>query len=324
MSLVSQPRNHLDLEALRTFLIAIEEGSFTAAAAILYKTPSAVSYRIKGLEENLGIQLLERTTHSVAPTEAGKRLASKAENLLDLHQRFYDELDVIKTGIEPSFTIVINNLLYDDAAAAKLLKHLCARFETVAFKVQKSVFTGVWDYMIHENGSFAIGAPSFHAIDESFVTTPLGLIDWVLVGSPRHPALRAGKDIDEAAVKALPAVNVEDTSTHSDGRPAWRLAGQEEIIVPNLLTKMHCHAEGLGVGFLPRPIAQPWIEDGRLAELAVEGIVRQPSPMSLVRKKNDDGRVGDYLEHLIGIEHDLIKPFLLPIGIAGDDGRSTR
>ena len=134
-----QPRNHLDLEALRTFVIAIELGSFTATAQVLYKTPSAISYRIKGLEDNLGIKLIERTTHSVTPTEAGKRLAAKAQDLLELHQCFYDELDIIKTGIESSFTLVVNNLLYDDAAAARLLAHLSDKFHSAAFKVQKSV-----------------------------------------------------------------------------------------------------------------------------------------------------------------------------------------
>lgn len=306
-------RHHLDLEALQTFLLVIEEGSFTAAAAILYKTPSAISYRIKALEESLGIQLLERTTHSITPTMAGKRLASKAQSLLELHRCFYDELDVIKTGIEPSFTLVFNNLLYDDTAAAELLAHLGNKFGSAAFKVQKSVFTGVWDYLIHEGGSFAIGTPSYHSIDENFITTPLGLIEWVLVCSPNHPIMRKHDGVTGDSIKQYPVVNVQDTSVHSDGRPAWRLEGQEEIIVPNLATKIWCHAAGLGIGFLPKPIAETWISEGKLCELTVEGVKRQPSPMSYARRKSDNGRIGNYLEYLIKRDHKLVQPFLSPL-----------
>ena len=45
-----EPSRNLDLETLHTFLIVVEQRSLSAAAAILYKTPSAVSYRIKNLE----------------------------------------------------------------------------------------------------------------------------------------------------------------------------------------------------------------------------------------------------------------------------------
>lgn len=305
-----QPRNHLDLEALRTFVIALELGSFTATAQVLYKTPSAISYRIKGLEDNLGIKLIERTTHSVTPTEAGKRLAAKAQDLLELHQCFYDELDIIKTGVESSFTLVVNNLLYDDGAVARLLAHLSDKFHSAAFKVQKSVFMGVWDYMIHDGGSFAIGAPSFHSIDESFVATPLGLIEWTLVCGPTHPILRSGKPVDEEALRDYPAVNIQDSSVHTDGRPAWRLMGQEEILVPNLETKILCHRAGLGIGFLPRPIAEERIGAGELRELHAKDVNRQPSPMSYVRPKKDTGLIGNYLELLIEQRHELIRPFL--------------
>lgn len=63
-----------DLNILGAFLIAAEERSFTKAAKRLGVSPSAVSHAIRGLEENLGVRLLSRTTRNVAPTEAGRDL----------------------------------------------------------------------------------------------------------------------------------------------------------------------------------------------------------------------------------------------------------
>ena len=58
------------------FAAVAEAGSFTRAAVELDLTPSAVSHAMRQLEERLGIRLLNRTTRSLAPTEAGERLLS--------------------------------------------------------------------------------------------------------------------------------------------------------------------------------------------------------------------------------------------------------
>lgn len=63
--------NYNDLHA---FLMVTREGSFTKAAGKLGISQSALSHTIRGLEERLGILLLNRTTRSVSPTEAGERL----------------------------------------------------------------------------------------------------------------------------------------------------------------------------------------------------------------------------------------------------------
>src|SRR3954464_8002276 len=62
------------LSDLRPFRAVARERSFTRAAAHIGVSPSALSHRIRGLEERLGVRLLTRTTRSVAPTEAGERL----------------------------------------------------------------------------------------------------------------------------------------------------------------------------------------------------------------------------------------------------------
>src|SRR3954447_23465776 len=65
-------RNSLD--GLLAFIAVGQERSFTNAAAKLGVSQSALSHTIRQLEERLGGRLLTRTTRSVSPTEAGKRL----------------------------------------------------------------------------------------------------------------------------------------------------------------------------------------------------------------------------------------------------------
>jgi DNA-binding transcriptional LysR family regulator len=65
---------HDDLNVLSAFLTVAEERSFTKAAKRLSVSQSALSHAIRGLEEQVGVRLLARTTRSVAPTEAGEEL----------------------------------------------------------------------------------------------------------------------------------------------------------------------------------------------------------------------------------------------------------
>src|SRR5258705_1592519 len=63
-----------NLNDLSAFLTVGKERSFTKAAAKIGVSQSALSHTVRGLEERLGLRLLNRTTRSVAPTEAGDRL----------------------------------------------------------------------------------------------------------------------------------------------------------------------------------------------------------------------------------------------------------
>ena len=85
-----------DLGGVAVFVSVVKEGSFSAAARELSLTPSAVSKRIAGLEDSLGVSLLRRTTRMIALTEAGQEFfdicsrslsaISDAEEMLSKHR----------------------------------------------------------------------------------------------------------------------------------------------------------------------------------------------------------------------------------------------
>lgn len=79
----------------RAFAAVVRHGTFTRAAAHLGVSPSALSQTIRNLEARLGARLLNRTTRSTSPTEAGSRLAAKLLPLID-------DLDALATtAVEP-------------------------------------------------------------------------------------------------------------------------------------------------------------------------------------------------------------------------------
>jgi DNA-binding transcriptional LysR family regulator len=108
---------------LRAFAAIAEHGSFTRAASHLGISPSALTQTIRALEERLGIRLLNRTTRSVAPSEAGARLLARLRPALaDLDSAV---ADVRSLRHVPSGVLRINTSRF---AAVHFLAPLIAPF----------------------------------------------------------------------------------------------------------------------------------------------------------------------------------------------------
>ena len=73
----------METRYLNTLVASVEAGTFSKAAEILHITQSAVSQRIKFLEDHFGQQLLDRSGQRLALTTAGKVVFSKAKDILD-------------------------------------------------------------------------------------------------------------------------------------------------------------------------------------------------------------------------------------------------
>lgn len=91
---------------LAAFVAIVEELSFRRAAARLGLTPSALSHTIRGLEERLGVRLLNRTTRSVAATEAGRALFTRVAPAFTEITGAVDGVSAFRDG--PAGTVRIN------------------------------------------------------------------------------------------------------------------------------------------------------------------------------------------------------------------------
>jgi LysR family transcriptional activator of the allD operon len=296
-----------DAEALHTFVTVAQLRSFSAAAELLHKTTSAISYRIKTLEDTVGTPLFLRTTRSVTLTASGEVLLEKASQMFEWLQTLPEELKQVSDGVEPHFTLVVNNLLYDAAAIAALLAHLVGRFPHAAFEVRRAVYMGVWDEMLHNGGQLALGVPGFHTINDDFVTEELGVVHWIFVVAPHHPLASASAPLSNDELRRFPAVNVQDTSHRLTRRTAWKLPGQQEFLVPDLEAKIACQRQGLAVGFLPVPVAREMMRSGHLVECTV-AVGRSPSALALAWRRKGAGRITEHLRGLCASRDALMLP----------------
>lgn len=122
---MNAPLNHpvtlLELDVLRTFVAIADTGSFTAAAATVFRTPSAVSMQIKKLEEMLGRAVLSRDARSVTLTSDGAILLGYARRLLSLNR------EAVSQFVSPDISGVVRLGAPDDVGD-RLLPGVLQRF----------------------------------------------------------------------------------------------------------------------------------------------------------------------------------------------------
>lgn len=245
-----------------------KEGSFAAAGAKLFKTPSALSYTVQKLENDLNIQILDRTGHRARFTRTGQLLLEKGREVLHtvreleqqaikLHQGWENELVI---GVDDSFPFSLLTPLIED-----FYKH----YSVTRLKFINGVLGGSWEALTEGRADIIVGAMSDPPSLSGFGFTLLGQLEIVFVVAPHHPLAEAEEPLTRRIIKRSRAVVVGDTSRLEPSRAMHLLEDQEAITVFDFKTKLELQISGIGCGYMPRYMAQRFIESGVLVEKQV-------------------------------------------------------
>jgi DNA-binding transcriptional LysR family regulator len=113
-----------DLSGLTALLCVAERRSFTAAAAELRVTPSAVSQSIRALEERVGVRLLQRTTRKVGLTEAGSRFITRLAPAMAGVREAFDALGELRDRPAGVLRLTVSRFGYAQILAPRLAAFL--------------------------------------------------------------------------------------------------------------------------------------------------------------------------------------------------------
>jgi len=115
-----------DLSGLGALLAVADRRSFTAAAAALRVSPSAVSQTIRALEQRVGVRLLQRTTRSVGLTEAGARFLARLKPALASVHEAFEALDELRDRPAGVLRLTVPRLAYQLVLGPRLPAFLAA------------------------------------------------------------------------------------------------------------------------------------------------------------------------------------------------------
>ena len=134
-----------------------------------------------------------------------------------------------------------------------------------------------------------VGAPGDGPAGGGYTTGLMGEIDWVFAVAPDHPLATAPEPLRPEDILTHRAAAVADSSRNLPPRTAGLLTGQETLTVHNMAAKLLAQEMGLGVGHLPRVIAERAAAAGKLLiKQTDEG--RLNSPLHLAWKSSHKGK----------------------------------
>lgn len=248
---------------LQALAAILRTGSFEAAAAALNVTPSAISQRIRGLEERLGTAVVIRAD-PCRPTPAGARIARHAEEVALLERTLAADLGQVAERAH--VRIAVNA----DSLATWFLPPLAA--------VPGLLFDLVIDDQDHSaellrRGEVQAAITAHGAPLAGCDVHPLGRLGYVATASPDFVARWFPDGVSAAALAVAPAL----TFNRKDRLQAdWarKVAGRPVALPTHLLASSHGFVEaarlGLGWGMNPEPLVRADIAAGRLVAVSAE------------------------------------------------------
>jgi DNA-binding transcriptional LysR family regulator len=281
----------LTLEALEIVDAIDRGGSFTAAAEVLHKVPSTISYTVSKIEDDLGVALFRRNGPRVEITEAGRELLREGRLLLQAASDLECRVKRVASGWESSFQLAVDSLIPIDA-----LTSLIAQFhkdaDTTALRIAEETLTGTWESLLDTRSDLIIAAGPGPA-GGGYLARELARLDFWFCVAPFHPLAKAREPLTQAQIRAHRAVVVADSARRLTPRTTGLLSGQDTLAVASMRAKFHFQLEGLGVGYLPALCAQDAVEVGSLVRKRVEG-EKPPDTVSVAWRVGAQGNALDW------------------------------
>lgn len=257
------PRDWLTPETLEMLQTIERQGSFAAAARTLGLVPSALTYRVRQLEDALDVLLFDRSSRQARPTAAGRELMREAGRLLGDMDAVANRVRRVATGWEAVLTVAV-----DSVVSRQVVMDLCAAFLALQaptrLRLRHETLSGTLAAVTSGQADLALGVVLEPGLGSDIRHAVLGELPFVYAVAAHHPLAHAPEPLTNDVLQRHRAVAVADSVTRGSGLTIGLLGGQDVFTVPDMGSKLEAQLRGLGGGFLPEPLARPHIEAGQL------------------------------------------------------------
>lgn len=286
-------------DGLDAFVSIVSCGGFRAAASRRGTSSAALSQSIAALEASLGLRLLNRTTRSVAPTEAGARLYDRLAPAFRDIRLAIDDLDRLRQT--PTGTLRIN-------APAPAVDHvLCP----LAFDFMKA-FPEVKVELISDAAIIDIVAQGFDAgvrfgkqLEQDMIAVPLGpSLRYAIVASPYYldgrktPSTPADLVDHDCICRRFPGGTMVTWRFEKEGEQL-EIAPQGRLTLSSAHQELQAALAGQGIAHVFEDYAAPHLREGRLVELLSDWSSKLPGWfLYYPNRRHQSAAMSAFLEHV--------------------------
>jgi DNA-binding transcriptional LysR family regulator len=260
---MQNPRDTLTPEALAMLQTIGTSGSFAAAARALGLVPSALTYRVRQIEDALDVLLFDRSSKQAQPTAAGQELLREATRLLSDVDSVANRVKRVATGWEAVLTVAVDSIV-----ARSVVMELCEAFLALnpptRLRLRYETLSGTLNALTSGHADLALGVLVTTGLSSDIAHLPLGPVEFVFAVAPHHPLASLPEPLSDEVLQKHRAVAVADSVPRGAGLTVGLLGGQDVFTVPDMASKLEAQLRGLGGGFLPLSMVQPYLGSGRL------------------------------------------------------------
>jgi len=281
-------KHSITLEALEVLDAIDRKGSFAAAANSLYRVPSAITYKVRKLEEDLGVVLFRREGRRSVPTPAGRALLEQGRELLAGAEKLAETTRQVDSGWESRFNIAIDSIL-DFGPVYRLIEKFYQLKPDIEINIHEEVLGGSWEAVVENRVDLVLGAAELPGNAQGYKFRQMQTVQWVFAVPPGHPLAHHVTPVKQRDIEHFRAVVVRDSSRNIAPLSQRLFSKQPVLSVPTVAEKIHAQQMGLGVGFLPRHRIEHLLADKTLVEVPVEKCTAD-TPIHMAWKTNNRGR----------------------------------
>jgi LysR family transcriptional regulator (chromosome initiation inhibitor) len=257
----------LDYAALSALAAVIREGSFERAAQSLYVTPSAVSQRIRSLEEKVGSALVVRGQPCRA-TDTGRRLCQHVDRVRLLEQELQGALPALAP--EGLTRVALPIAVNADSLATWFAPAVAAFAADAPVLVELAVddedHTADW----LRNGAVLAAVTGTARPPAGFNSRPLGAMRYLAAASPAYVARYFANGVGAGSLARAPSL-VFNAKDDLQARWVRRLCHREVELPRHTVPSAHAFVAtalaGMGWGLHPEALISPLLRKGSLVEL---------------------------------------------------------
>lgn len=266
----------VSLDQLRTFIAAVDEGSFSAAARRLNRVQSAVSGWVSSLEGQIGVVLFDRSGRYPKLTPEGVLLLADARNVVSGVDTLKARAKLMSAGLEAELSVVVD-VFFPTALVSATAKAFVSRYPLTPLRLFVEGLGAGYQPVL--DGRCSLGILAALPVEfPSLTSESLGQVALVTVAAPDHPLASFRRRIPKAALAKHVQLVLTDRSELSAGRDygvksalTWRLA--------DLSTKHAFLRDCIGWGNMPVHMVQNDLANRTLVSLDIEGVM--PAGFSL-------------------------------------------
>lgn len=262
-------RDVLTPDALAMLQRIADSGSFAAAARAGGMVPSALTYRVRQIEEALDVLLFDRGSRQARLTAAGRELLHEGARLLAEIDAVANRVRRVATGWESRFTIAVDSII-NRTTVLELCEAFLALDPPTRVRLRDETLSGTLEALSTGQADLALGVVGDATTMAGLQVRPLGSQCFVFAVAPHHPLARETEPLSDDQIRRHRVVAVADSISRGDGLTFGLLGGQDVFTVPDMPAKLEAQLRGLGAGSLPECLAQPYIDTGRLVAKRIE------------------------------------------------------